>query len=477
MPEIIISGVDESPQRIQLLEEKGEVRCVFLNVYTDEVNLTPEEWVWKMRYRLIERLIPEAVLSHKTAFHPHSSERLIYLTWPKATRVIQWPGLSLSCLKGPGPHEKDIKIMGIYMSGASRRLLENLQPARRSKHSSSSRKTVDIEELESELQSMLLREGELGLNRLRDEAKCVADELGMKQEYVKLNDMISSFLNTGTFQLKSSSAIAHREGVPYDEDRLLIFMELSLYLQSHRQLFSPITPDHLGDPGSIFAFFEAYFSNYIEGTEFEIQEAHDMIFSGKMIPLRNDDSHDVLGTYGLVNHEYEKSHVPKSADELIDLLKKRHQKILSTRPHKRPGQFKSINNRAGNSHFADHRLVEGTLIKGYEIYETMPIGFLRAAFLMFMISEVHPFEDGNGRISRVMMNAELENANESRIIITTSMRGDYMRNLKALTQSGRIEGYPKMLRSAQVFSSRLPRHDLKSAMAFLNDVKAFEEES
>ncbi|WP_286145042.1 Fic family protein [Bacteroides caecimuris] len=48
--------------------------------------------------------------------------------------------------------------------------------------------------------------------------------------------------------------------------------------------------------------------------------------------------------------------------------------------------------------------------------------FARAIFMMFMISEVHPFNDGNGRIARVMMNAELVRADQSRIIIPTVFR-------------------------------------------------------
>ena len=43
-----------------------------------------------------------------------------------------------------------------------------------------------------------------------------------------------------------------------------------------------------------------------------------------------------------------------------------------------------------------------------------------------MISEVHPFNDGNGRIARVMMNAELVRADQSRIIVPTVFREDYI---------------------------------------------------
>ena len=35
-----------------------------------------------------------------------------------------------------------------------------------------------------------------------------------------------------------------------------------------------------------FAFFEAYFSNYIEGTTFEVAEAESIIFQGRIIEDR-----------------------------------------------------------------------------------------------------------------------------------------------------------------------------------------------
>jgi len=47
-------------------------------------------------------------------------------------------------------------------------------------------------------------------------------------------------------------------------------------------------------------FFETYFSNFIEGTEFELDEAVAVVYEGKQIPGRADDSHDLLGTYRVV---------------------------------------------------------------------------------------------------------------------------------------------------------------------------------
>ena len=52
-------------------------------------------------------------------------------------------------------------------------------------------------------------------------------------------------------------------------------------------------------------------------------------------------------------------------------------------------------------------LVEGTLIEGFRRLADLPPGFSRAAFELFLISEVHPYDDGNGRVARAAMCAEL----------------------------------------------------------------------
>ena len=47
----------------------------------------------------------------------------------------------------------------------------------------------------------------------------------------------------------------------------------------------------------MFVFVESYFSNYIEGTTFTVAEAEDIVFRGKLIAHRHEDSHDVIGTF------------------------------------------------------------------------------------------------------------------------------------------------------------------------------------
>lgn len=73
----------------------------------------------------------------------------------------------------------------------------------------------------------------------------------------------------------------------------------------------------------ILHFFECYFSNYIEGTEFEIEDAWQIIEIGQPMPVRNADSHDVLGTFQIVANRREMRRTPASSDDLIELLQDR----------------------------------------------------------------------------------------------------------------------------------------------------------
>jgi hypothetical protein len=54
------------------------------------------------------------------------------------------------------------------------------------------------------------------------------------------------------------------------------------------------------DHATTLPFFEAYFSNFIEGTEFSIEEAEAIVKTGDVPKNRPEDAHDVLGTFEAV---------------------------------------------------------------------------------------------------------------------------------------------------------------------------------
>ena len=112
-------------------------------------------------------------------------------------------------------------------------------------------------------------------------------------------------------------------------------------------------------------FYEAYFSNFIEGTEFTVDEALRIVFDNNVPVGREGDAHDVVGTYLVVSDDNEMARLAKTPEEFLDLLKTRHATVMAGRPDKHPGEFKTLANQAGATHFVAPTLVEGTLIEGY----------------------------------------------------------------------------------------------------------------
>ena len=272
--------------------------------------------------------------------------------------------------------------------------------------------------------------------------------------------------------LKTPIGIARANRMPYDKQRLELFAKLALALQTN-QLKSPIPVNTEETALHHLAFFEAYFSNYIEGTEFEVEEAADIIFRGKLTPYRPEDAHDILGTFQLVSSAIEMQKIPDSADQLFELLQFRHSTLLSARREKEPGQFKRKLNRVGNTVFVQPELVKGTLTKAFDLYTMLKPGIARAIFMMFLIAEVHPFLDGNGRVARIMMNAELVSTNECKIIIPTVYREDYILTLRRLSRESDPAPYIRMLQRAQHFTASIDFSDYQHAIIQLEKCHAF----
>jgi hypothetical protein len=329
--------------------------------------------------------------------------------------------------------------------------------------------------LEEKLESVIRIKGESGLNELRDRARQIAPILEMEKEFEKLNKIISALLSTKPSKLLSSTvAKARAFGEPFDPARINLFEKLYETLAGKEY---PEYPDENVSPKAYqnFAFFESYFSNYIEGTEFTVDEAKQIILTQTPLPARNEDSHDVLGTYTIVSNRKEMSTCPQTAEELVQILLYRHDILLSARTNMNPGQFKDKNNRAGNTEFVDWQLVSGTLKKGFEWYSLLRHPFAKAAYISFLISEVHPFIDGNGRVARVMLNAELSSKNLSKIIVPTVYREDYMGALRKLTRQNDTETYIRMLLKLFEFSSTVNGEDIAQMEKYLNSCDAFME--
>ena len=266
--------------------------------------------------------------------------------------------------------------------------------------------------------------------------------------------------------------VARRQGRPYDPERLALFQVLHAALRDHPPL-SRMAPDRGVEGNATLAFFEAYFSNFIEGTEFAVDEAAGIVFRGVVPNERPADAHDILGTWRIVSDNREMGRIPTDADTLEALLKARHALIMEGRPDRRPAAFKQAANQAGPTVFVAPDLVTGTLVQGFDLYRSQETPFQRAVFMMFLIAEVHPFADGNGRTARIMMNAELVAVGEERIIVPTVYRANYLSALKALSQAGRPEPIIRMLDYVQRWTAAVDWRSLEETRRELEDCNAF----
>ncbi len=476
LQEILFATSEKSGSaRLTALLKDGKIRKIAQKIYTSNLTDAPEAIVGRNLFMILGHLFPKAVISHRSAFEFKPTDTGdIFLTY-SYTRNIALPGITVHLIEGKDGLPDDTPfIEGLYASQRERAFLENMQVSRRQ---GSKSKILPQAVIEEKLEQLIRVNGEDGINAFRDRARELAEQLGMQEEFGKLNRIVSALLSTKPSSVLTSPLAAARAfGAPYDPARIELFN--ALYIALLQSEFEPLPDKNTSETAyRNFAFFESYFSNYIEGTRFEVKDAERIIDTDTPMPARNEDSHDVLGTFYIVSNHTEMGITPGSADELLRLLSRRHRVLLSARPAKMPGEFKDRNNFAGNTAFVDFNLVRGTLIKGFDYYNTLRSPFAKAIFMMFMTSEVHPFLDGNGRVSRVMMNAELSRAGKAKIIIPTVFRDDYMLTLRRLTRQGDPEPYIKAMQRIHRFSAMIYGDDRAAMMNFLTASNAFLESS
>ena len=468
----VLTGSSD-PVTVALLSRlKRERRVVRLapRIYTTNRTDSPENIIRRNLWTIVGRLWPGARLSHRTALEYAPRDGHVFLGW-KYTRKVQLPGVTIHFLATPETLPSDYPFLDrLRVSSNARAILENLEP---DKTQGGARKCIGAEAVEERLEAEFASGGEVALNRLRDDARSVAAATGHAAEFARLDRMVGALLATRPADvLKSGIALARAAGEPFDAARVDLFGTLLEKLG--RESFPDIPDPNASDAAFVtFAFFESYFSNYIEGTEFELEEARRIVETGIALPTRDADSHDVLGTYAVVSNRREMSRRASTPDEFLDILRERHRIVLAGRPSSSPGRFKTRDNRAGDTHFVSFDRVRGTLKRGFEMSRALARPFARAAFVLFVVSEVHPFADGNGRLSRIMMNAELTAAGQSKILVPTVFRPDYIGALRRLSRKADPAPLVAALTRLREFGRLLSGDDFEAMRSRLEEANAF----
>ena len=453
---------------------RGELRRLASGVYTSDVSADPAAVVKREWPTIVGGMLPGAVITDRSAPTGGPADGVLYLAHNARDRELTLPGLTVLARRGWGPVEGDVALPGgLHMASKGRGLAENTRPSRaRGKRV---RRTLDEAELGDWIDRLCQIDGELKLAAYRAQMESVAQDVGAPPAGVdSLSLMIGAALGTQQARTGSKALTARQARLPYDHDRLRQFDRVISALRASAPQNRPVD-DPRASKYRYLPFFEAYFSNFIEGTEFEVNEAVAIVYDGTKIPGRADDSHDLLGAYRVVSDLEEMSTTAGSAAEFLQLLRSRHATILAGRPDKNPGCFKEVANRAGATAFVAPGLVPGTLTAGWERLAELDTAFERAVYMMFLVAEVHPFDDGNGRLARVMMNCELVSAQQSRIVIPTVYRDDYLGGLRRLTRQDDSSVLIKVLRYGQDYTAQLDFTDRADAIEQLSQTNAFNE--
>ncbi|HEY4339925.1 MAG TPA: Fic family protein [Steroidobacteraceae bacterium] len=422
--------------------------------------------------RVLAAFFPKAVVAFRSAFDGMVGTT-IYLAVGYA-RVVELPGLKVVLSSGPDPVDGDGPIQGreLYFPSRERMLLDAMAPPPRTDDPQYSRK-ISAEELENRMISICDSRGEASFLELRDRVQVIGGLLGTPKSHLEeLDRLMGAILGTRPDRKMATSKGAGR-AKGYDAPRMDLFHKLVQVLKTNElQRIADVAGTSPATTN--FAVLESYFSNFIEGTEFEIGEARAIALEGKISELRLKDSHDIKGVFDQARDVDWRARGITDIQAFEETLRERHALMMAARPEVLPGEFKVVQNVAGNTTFVEPRLVVGTLREAGLLMHDVDAGLPRALLAMFIVSEVHPFNDGNGRLARLVMNSELSAAGETRIIVPTLYREQYLDRLRELTRAARTEPYLDAMTNIQRWTAAFSYADLDETIDLMTRCNAFQ---
>ncbi len=247
-----------------------------------------------------------------------------------------------------------------------------------------------------------------------------------KMKFLEINWKLKGTRSDGNGDL---FLVLSRKGFKPQKNFVEKLTRMADFLKSQKITLSVNTNFNDEDIFNCYCFWESYYSNYIEWTKFLIKEAVDILEKG-INERRPHDSHEVLTHVNFIKRLYgaiitKKLHIAfKKEDEFIAFLQYIHANMMDG-VIGNAGVFKTEPNRVGAYVFVLPEHVEWTLRYSFHLMEWMNPE-QKALFLHFLITEVHPFADGNGRTARIVMNSILIQNGLHPVIITSKHRDEYL---------------------------------------------------
>lgn len=460
LQEILFSSSDQRVSRqIAKLERMGRIRKIAPRVYSSNLVDPPEEIIRRNLLLILGRLYADAVLSHRSAFECRPTETGHIFITHTYTKKIPLPGVTLRFLEGKGPLEGDSIISGgLYVSQTERGLLENLQISRRSGPQA---KSLGADFVKERLQKIVEAKGDVGLNEVRMRAQELSRQMGLEEEYAKLEALIDRMLETRPAEALSNPVqMARTFGHTYDPARQTVFETLFSALRNEE---FPDLPDRNATRRSLrnSAFFDTYYSFLLEGIDLDFETALAVSSADRAQPDQDEVWEDFLQAHRLVSNRMEMSRIPASPSGFLELQQQRHQAIFMMSVLRQPGRFRGANSQGAELFLMDHHLVKGTLERGFEYYNALRHPLAKGIYVHFLIIETQPFLSGNGLLARTMLNAELVRANQSRIFFPPTAHAEYTMAMRKLSRQQEPMDYIRLMQRLHMFSAGIYGEDLE----------------
>src|SRR5258708_22283030 len=132
MPELVLVAETDAAaaRRARRLAAQGTLRRLYPSIYTSNIDSPPEQVVLRHWQAIVGHLLPDGVISHRSAFDSRPHAGILSITRGKTRRDLALPGLTVHIVPGPGPRlgppAPDPRFGALYLARDRRGFLENL---------------------------------------------------------------------------------------------------------------------------------------------------------------------------------------------------------------------------------------------------------------------------------------------------------------------------------------------------------------